>query len=347
LGFVRGLDRAVIDEVQRAPQLLLALKLVIDEDRRPGRFLLTGSANLMALPQMGDSLAGRMAVHTLMPFSQAELKGVQSQFFAHALSQDWPISNQQWPLPAQVDWAEHVLAGGYPDMRQRPTALRRQHWASAYVKSLVERDVRDIAHVQQLAQVPKLLDACAAQCAQLFNAVQLGGQLGLSAGTTERYVEILEHLFLIKRVPAWSKNALNRLVKTPKLHFLDAGLQASLMRLDKTKLLQHHERFGATLETWVHAELVKAIHTHDEPWRIFHFRDKDQVEVDFVLESPDGQVMGIEVKASSTVQNSDFKGLRRLQSLGGADFTTGIVLYNGTQALSFGNGLWAVPFGAL
>jgi len=346
LGFARQLDRAIIDEVQRAPQLLLALKLVIDQDRRPGRFLLTGSANLMALPQIADSLAGRMALHTLLPLSQSELQGRPNDFLRRAQAQDWPLSHAAWATP-QDGTVAHVLAGGYPEMRQRPTGARRQAWAKAYIQSLVERDVRDLAQIDQLHQLPQLLALAAAHCGQLLNAAQTGGQLGLSGKTVDKYLGILEKLFLVQRLPAWSRNELSRLIKTPKLHFLDAALQATLTRLTPELVFTQRERWGATLETWVHAELRKALSLSAEHWYLSHFRDKDQVEVDFVLESPLRQLIGIEVKASATVNASDFKGLKKLQSLAGEAFTTGLVLYDGSQALSFGDGFWAVPLAAL
>ena len=355
VGLLRQMDRAVIDEVQRAPQLLLALKMSIDQDRRPGRFLLTGSANILALPQIADSLAGRMEVHTLLPLSQAELQGRPSDFLQRAQGQSWPVSHPSWVYPAVIDAKNELhagaignaLAGGYPEMRLRPSVTRRQAWAKAYIQTLVERDVQDIAQVEHLSQIPYLLDIAAAHCGQLFNASQIGGQLRLDTRTLDKYLGVLEKLFLVQRLPAWGRNELNRLIKTPKLHFLDAGLQATLTRLTPDMLITHRERWGATLETWVYAELRKALALSDEAWYLSHYRDKDQVEVDFVLENPRRQLIGIEVKAAATVQVQDFKGLRKLQTQTGADFLTGIVLYDGAHALPFGPGMWAVPLAAL
>ena len=355
VGLLRQMDRAVIDEVQRAPQLLLALKMSIDQDRRPGRFLLTGSANILALPQIADSLAGRMEVHTLMPLSQAELQGRPSDFLQRAQGQSWPVSHPSWVYPAVMDAKNELhagaignaLAGGYPEMRLRPSVTRRQAWAKAYIQTVVERDVQDIAQVEHLSQIPYLLDIAAAHCGQLFNASQIGGQLMLDTRTLDKYLGVLEKLFLVQRLPAWGRNELNRLIKTPKLHFLDAGLQATLTRLTPDMLITHRERWGTTLETWVYAELRKALALSDEAWYLSHYRDKDQVEVDFVLENPQRQLIGIEVKAAATVQVQDFKGLRKLQTQTGADFLTGIVLYDGAHALPFGPGMWAVPLAAL
>lgn len=350
VGLVRQLDRAVIDEIQRAPQLMLALKMSVDEDQRPGRFLITGSANVLALPQIADSLAGRMEVHALLPLSQAELQRRPNDFLYRAQAQDWPLTHPAWITPtvaAKASMVEHALASGYPEMRRRATGARRQAWARDYIRTLMERDVRDIAQIEHLNQMPRLLDVLATQCGQLFNAVQTGAQLSLNTRTLEKYVGILERLFLVQRVPAWSRHEANRLIKAPKLHFLDAGLQAALTRLSSELLLSQRARWGATLETWVYAELRKAIALSPDAWYLSHFRDKDQVEVDFVLESPLRQVIGIEVKAAATVQASDFKGLKKLKTLAGPDFITGIVLYDGPHALPFGEGLWAVPLAAL
>lgn len=344
LGFVRRQDRLIIDEIQRAPELLLALKLAIDQDRRPGRFLLTGSANLMALPAVADSLAGRVEIHTLLPLSNAEVADRPADFVERLLRGDWP------PVPAEEkreDIVDHVLAGGYPEMRQRATPARRQAWARAYLTTLVERDVRDVGDIAQTTKIPQLLGILAQLSGQLLNLQQIGGQIGLDGKTVEKYIGILEKMFLVRRLPAWSGNELNRLIKTPKLHFLDAGLQASLVRLTPERAWLERTRFGATLETWVHGELLKTLALGQESWFLFHYRDKDQVEVDFVLESPLGELVGIEVKASATVGPADFKGLRRLAAICPQRFRTGAVLYDGEHVLPFGDGLYAVPLSHL
>lgn len=345
LGFVNRLDRAIIDEVQRAPQLLMALKLVIDQDRRPGRFLLTGSANLMALPHISDSLAGRVEILNLLPLSHSELARRPNDFLSQARAQSWSLTS---PAPSQqISMVQQVLAGGYPEMQQRATPARRQAWARAYMTTLVERDIQDIAHIDQTSQIPQLLNITAELSGQLMNLSQIGGQIGMNGKTVDKYLGILEKLFLVRRLPAWSRNELNRLIKAPKIHFLDAGLQSTLTRLTSELAVTQRTRFGATLETWVYGELLKLQSITPDSWFLSHYRDKDQVEVDFVLESPLREIIGIEVKAAASVQLSDFKGLRRLRELAGAQFVTGIVLYDGTHALPFGDGLWAVPLNRL
>lgn len=345
-GLVRRHERMIIDEIQRAPELLSAIKLSIDTDRRAGRFLLTGSANLMALPTVAESLAGRMEIHTLMPFSNAELIGRQPDFLARAYRQDWP---QQVP-GADVHASRSpdgfrisLLNGGYPEMRQRATPARRSAWARAYLAALLERDIRDIAEIEHASKLPQLLAALAMLSGQLLNQQQIGGQLGLNAKTIDKYIGVLEKVFLVRRLPAWSRNELTRLVKAPKLHFLDAGLHTTLARMNPERLVRTPARLGPAIESWVHGELLKTLALTPEPWFLSHYRDKDQVEVDFVLESPQREIIGIEVKAAASVGASDFKGLKRLRDLGGDEFVSGIVLYDGEQVLPFGDRLWAIP----
>jgi hypothetical protein len=346
-GFIRQIDRAIIDEIQRAPELLLALKLSIDSDRRPGRFLLTGSANVMSLPTIADSLAGRIEVHALLPLSNAEIAGREPNFLERAQAQDWSAPARE-DVPRVGDaLVLHVLAGGYPEMRSRATPRRRQAWAQAYLTTLVERDIQDVARIEEAARIPQLTAILAMMSGQLLNLSQIGGQLGLNVHTAEKYIGILEKLFLVRRLPAWGRNELSRLVKTPKLHFLDAGLHSALVRANADLLRNERNRFGPILESWVFGELLKIASLAPGQWFLSHYRDKDQVEVDFVLESPLRSIIGIEVKASATVTAGDFKGLRRLREHCKDAFVSGIVLYDGPSALPFGDGLWAVPLGWL
>ena len=344
MGFISRIDRAIIDEIQRAPELLRAIKLAVDQNRSPGRFLLTGSANLLALPQIGDSLAGRMEVLTLYPLSLAEINQHEPRFLIHAQTQAWPLSAT---VPNTVDCISSALIGGYPEMLVRQDAYRRGAWARAYINAIMERDVKDISSIEKLVEMPHLLEILAQQSGKLTNFTLIGAQLNLDTKTTQKYVGLLENLFLVKRLRPWHGNDLSRLIKTPKLHFLDSGLLASLNRITPARIEQDKSITGALLETWVYGELLKAMSASFEPWDIFHYRDKDQTEVDFVLESPERKMIGIEVKASKTIFNHDFRGLRKLASLAGQDWLSGIVLYDGDQSLSFGDGLWAIPFSFL
>lgn len=344
IGFINRIDRGIIDEVQRAPSLLRAIKLSVDKKRKPGRFLLTGSANLLAFPHIGDSLAGRMEVLTLLPLSISEIEKRGCSFLKYIQTQDWPI----YPTdPNKFNYISRVIIGGYPEMLKRKEPVRRNAWAKAYLKAIVERDVKDISTIDKLLEVPHLLDILAQQSGKLTNFTQIGCQLNLDVKTVQKYVGLLENLFLVRRLYPWHNNTLSRLVKTPKLHFLDSGLLACMNHITKNRIEADRSLIGSLLETWVYSELLKILSITQDSWEIFHYRDKDQIEVDFVLESPDRKVFGIEVKASSTVFNQDFRGLRKLASIASKNWSSGIVLYNGEQCLSFGDNLWAIPFGLL
>lgn len=344
VGFVGRLDRAIIDEIQRAPELLRAIKHAIDNNRQPGRFLLTGSANLLALPQIGDSLAGRMEILTLFPLSLAEIQRRDNHFITYALNQSWP--NEAAP-PAQSEVILQALTGGYPEMLTRPSFERRDAWAKSYIKAIVERDVKDISSIEKLVEMPRLLEVLAQQSGKLTNFTQIGGQLNLDTKTAQKYISLLETLFLVHQLRPWHDNTLSRIIKTPKIHFLDSGLLACLNRMTIESVNTDKSSFGSLLETWVYGELLKMCTNNDEPWNIYYYRDKDQVEVDFILENHARKVIGIEVKAGQTIFNQDFRGFRKLATLAGNNWQSGIILYNGNQCLSFGEKLWAIPFSFL
>lgn len=344
VGFVGRLDRAIIDEIQRAPELLRAIKHAIDNNRQPGRFLLTGSANLLALPQIGDSLAGRMEILTLFPLSLAEIQRRDNHFITYALNQSWP--NEAAP-PAQSEVILQALTGGYPEMLTRPSFERRDAWAKSYIRAIVERDVKDISSIEKLVEMPRLLEVLAQQSGKLTNFTQIGGQLNLDTKTAQKYISLLETLFLVHQLRPWHDSTLSRIIKTPKIHFLDSGLLACLNRMTIESVNTDKSSFGSLLETWVYGELLKMCTNNDEPWNIYYYRDKDQVEVDFILENHARKVIGIEVKAGQTIFNQDFRGLRKLATLAGNNWQSGIILYNGNQCLSFGEKLWAIPFSFL
>lgn len=344
VGFIRGLDRVAIDEIQRAPDLLPAIKLAVDGDRRPGRFLLTGSANVLTLPTVAESLAGRMAVIDLLPLAGVEIAGRRPGFLESAFAGQPPPPDGQATLGEAL--AQMVLTGGYPEMLARSDAGRRQAWARDYVRAIVQRDVRDIAGVERLATLPRLLRVFAQHAAQLVNFSQVGSQLGLDSKTVQRYLGIFEQLFLLRRVDPWHSNRLSRLIKTPKLHFLDSGLLASL-RGSARGGGEDRTSFGALLETYVFGEILKHASWMPGPIEVFHFRDRAQNEVDFVLEDEAGAVIGIEVKASATVTVADFRGLKRLAEAAGPAFRAGYVLYDGDRNLPFGAGFTALPLSVL
>lgn len=344
-GFVRGLKQAVIDEVQRAPELLLAIKESVDNDQRPGRFLLTGSTNLMAMPLVADSLAGRLEVITLLPFAQAELAGTPGDLLERLLK------GQGLPAVTHAvtgdELMERVLKGGYPEALRRSSANRRQAWLQDYVALILDRDVRDIASIDQLDRMPRLLNVLAAHAGQLVNHSSYGAALGLSVPTAQKYVGILERLFLTRSVPPWSSNAVSRLTKTPKLHFLDTGLLAALRDTTFSQLQQDRTAYGALLENFVVSEVLKLNTWGDKKLRFSHFRTKEQDEVDLVIEDRQGRVIGIEVNASATVRPNDLRGLRQLQAATGDKFVHGLVLHDHDRIIPFGERLHAAPVSLL
>jgi predicted AAA+ superfamily ATPase len=344
VGMIRSLDRAVIDEIQRAPSLLLAIKKSVDEDRRPGRFLLTGSANLMALPTVADSLAGRMETLLLLPLSQSEIEGQSVNWLDSVFAGQIP---QQGTQALGGDLVDRVLRGGYPEAIARATPRRRIVWARQYLDALIQRDVRDVSGIEKLDQLPRFLRALAQTAGQMCNYTQLGGQVGLDSKTAAKYVGVFEQMYLLRRVDVWARNRLNRVVKTPKLQFIDSGLLATLLELTSEEVQQHRTRFGNVLESFVYDELLKASSTAQGDYSLMYYRDADKVEVDVVIENAAGQLVGVEVKASATVKESDLRGLRKLASLAGHQFKMGILLYDGNETLPLGDNIWAAPLATL
>lgn len=345
IGFIRGIDRAVIDEVQRAPDLMLAIKESVDRDEEPGRFLLTGSANLATVPAIADSLAGRMAVVSLLPFAQSEIRSTPGLLLDRLFVGDEPTIAEGAVFGD--DLMDVVLKGGYPEVLRRSTPARRTAWLEDYVSLILDRDVRDIANIDQLDRLPKLLNVLAEHAGQLVNHSSFGSALGLSSVTAQKYVAILERLFLVRTVAPWSNNRLSRLVKTPKLHFVDTGLLASLREDDLDTLRRDRTRFGALLESFVVSELLKLASWSERRLSFSHYRTKDQDEVDVVIEDRRGRIIGIEVKASATVKSDDFKGLRQLQEAVGDRFVRGLVLHDHDRVTPFGEKLHAAPLSIL
>ena len=344
VGMVRSLDRAVIDEIQRAPELLLAIKKSVDEDRRPGRFLLTGSANLMALPTVADSLAGRMETLSLLPLSQSEIGSrsgnwIDSAFAGHILEAEQPALGS--------DLIERVLRGGYPEAISRASAKRRVTWARQYIDAIIQRDVHDVAGIEKLDQLPRFLRALAQTAGQMCNYTQLGAQVGLDGKTASRYIGLFEQMYLLKRIDVWARNRLNRVVKTPKLQFIDSGLLTALLNLNNEEVQRDRTRFGNVLETFVFGELLKHASTAEGDYHLLYYRDADKFEVDVVIENGAGLIVGVEVKASATVKERDLRGLKKLASLAGGQFKMGVLLYDGVETMPLGDGIWAAPLSTL
>lgn len=344
VGMIRGLGSAVIDEIQRAPELLLAIKKSVDEDRHPGRFLLTGSANLMTLPTVADSLAGRMECLTLLPLSQGELHGNSTNWLDEVFAGRLPTVLE--PVIGN-DLVDTVLRGGYPEAISRTSQRRRTAWGRQYLDAIIQRDVRDVASVDQFDQLPRFLKALAHVSGQMCNYTKLGSQMSLDHKTASRYIGIFEQMFLLKRIDVWSSNRLKRMVKTPKLQFIDSGLLATLIGLTAETAIQNRSLFGNVLETFVYAELLKHAMNSEDSYQLYYYRDHDQYEVDVVAENAAGQIAGVEIKAAATIRESDLRGLKRLMNAAEDYFTLGIILYDGTETLPLGDRLWAAPISTL
>ncbi len=340
VGFVRGLDRAIIDEIQRAPELLLAIKVAVDRDRRPGRFLLTGSANVLTLSRVADSLAGRMETIRLLPLARAEIAGVEASFVDRLFSGD---VRRPRNVVLGDDLIGVVLTGGYPEAVARATERRRQDWARSYLTSILTRDLRDIADIERLTDLPRLVRLLAEHAGQLINYSALGAGIAVSYKTSQRYVALLEQVFLVTTLQPWFTNALKRIIRTPKLHFLDSGILAAARGLSFGRVKSDRTALGALLETFVLSEIIKLSDAANARLSPFHFRHQDGHEVDIVLERDDGTIAGIEVKASATAASSDFSGLRKLADAAKTRFAFGVVLYDGDAVVPFGERLAAAP----
>ena len=349
VGFLDRADGCIgIDEVQLEPGLIGAIKANVDRDRRPGRFLLTGSADLLRVAGVQDSLAGRAETVVLGPLSQGELRGRRESFIDEAFA-----ASTRWGGFEELGRADYLAAavlGGYPEVRSRPERNRRRQWFSSYVERIVRRDAIDLGGVRRVELLARLLRVFAARgCAEL-NMASLANELGAPATTLPPYVDLLEMVYLVTNVPAWSRNLGERVIRRPKIAVSDTGLMASLANLDTVAMKvgsRGSDAAGGLLEAFVIGELTKAI-----PWsatrpRLFFFRDRDGREIDVVLEADDGRVVGIEVKAASSVALGDFRHLRWLRDTIGDDFSAGIVLNTGRDITPFGDRLVALPISAL
>ena len=344
--FVSGLETPVVlDEVQRAPELFLAIKGSVDKNRKPGRFILTGSANVLLLPRVADSLAGRMEVQTLWPFSQGEIEGTTEGFIDRVFLNKTPsgfASNE-----SRATLVERVIRGGFPEVQQRETPARRSAWFSSYITTVVRREVRDLASIEGLTALPRLLALLAARAGSLLNFAEISNSVGIPQTTLKRYMALLETTFLIRMLPAWSGNLGKRFIKTPKLMLCDTGLMAHLLGTGAARLLAEPGSLGPLLENFVVMELVKQATWNQTKPSLFHFRTAAGQEVDVVLERNDGSIVGIEVKASPTVTANDLRGLRALSGLTGKKFHRGIVLYTGTTTVTFEKNIIASPISSL
>jgi uncharacterized protein len=344
--FVRHDGLLLIDEIQRVPGLLLPIKREVDRDSRPGRFLLTGSARLLGLRDLPDALPGRTETIELWPLSQGEIDGTPDGFVDVAFSRGSDAALPACELTKR-DYVGRALRGGYPEAVRRDPGRRRARFFDSYITDLVTRDVRQIADIERPAEMRRLLSVVAARMGTLAVAQSIANDVGLSRMTLTRYLDLLELVFVIKRIPAWSSNLTTRAISTPKLIVTDSGLGGRLIGLSDDRAKDPTAQVGPLLENFAIGEVARQLTWNEEPVQLFHYRDRDKVEVDMVLEHASGQVVGLEVKAAETVRGDDFRGLRHLADRLGDRFRAGFVLYAGEQSLSFGAKLKALPIAAL
>ncbi|WP_252177734.1 ATP-binding protein [Endozoicomonas sp. 4G] len=348
VGLLRQQSRPVIiDEVQRAPELIRTIKWLVDEDRQPGSFILTGSADLMTLPTLADSLAGRAEFVTLYPFSQPELHQVlfsadQNDVIKQLLSPDFvPKPSMSFEYDNAIS---AIVRGGYPEVQQR-SPERRVRWHRSYTDALVRRDIKEVFQLQKLDEMNQLLRLLAAISSDALNYANLGKAVQMDIKSVQKYVSALENLYLVKRIPGWHRNELKRSIKQAKIHFVDTGLLCALRGINEDSLKADRNLMGSMMETWVCSELLKAIAVSDEDCQLFHYRDKSKYEVDFILSGYNGRATGIEVKAGLTVKKEMFAAQEMLIKAG--CIQRGVIVYNGDRVLPFSDKLIAVPVSCL
>jgi uncharacterized protein len=347
IGFIAGLDLPVaIDEIQRTPDLLLEVKRVVDQDPRPGQFLLTGSARVLSLPRVADALVGRVETVTLWPVSQAEVEGTKTNL-VDSLFEAQPLS-VTGAVEGPDAWLARALSGGFPEAREREEGHRRDAWFSSYLETLVERDVRDLSDIRALDEVPALLALVASRSTAPLNVAALAADLRLSEASARRYLSLLRAVFALLRLPSWRRNLGRRATAAPKYQPVDSGLAAHLLSLDRRRLAADESLAGGLFEGFVRMELVKQVEWSEVRPSLYHFRTRGGArEVDAVLERRGGQIVGVEMKASASPSRRDFRGLEALREERGEAFVAGVVLHPGEQTLPFGDRLWALPVSAL
>ncbi len=334
----------VIDEVQRAPELILPIKARVDADNRPGQYLLTGSARLLGLRTLPDALVGRAETVELWPFAQGEIDGAPDRFVDMVFAATPDLSTAA--TLSRSDYIERSLRGGFPEAVQR-TGNRRSRFFESYARDLIDRDVTQLGEIQRRDDLARLLSLLADRTASPVSIDGIAGGLAITRNTAERYVALFEEVFLVKRIPAWTNSATTRATRQRKLVFVDAGIAAHLAGLSSARLQRSPAQAGSLIESFVIGELLRQLTWSDSFARIFHFRTRDGEEVDAVLEHHDGRIVGIEVKASSSVSIDDLRHLRHLRAKAGDSFHLGVLLYTGTEVLSLGDHLIAAPIDAL
>lgn len=344
-----------VDEYQHAPELLDAIKARLNRSSRPGVLLLTGSARYQALPLVAQSLTGRLHVITVRPLSQGEVSG-KNETFLEALLRDaegalGAASRAPRSLTSRTDYIQRIVAGGMPMPLRRHTDAARARWFDDYVQLVLERDVLELARVRQREQLPRLLARLAGQTGQVLNLSRAAESIGLEPSTAEHYATLLESVFLLYRLPAWGTTLRARAAARPKLHMMDSGLAARLLRLTPARLAKLDptalSELGHLMETFAVSELLKQASWLEYPVASGHWRTHDGDEVDAVFERDDGSIVAFEVKAGDRVPGDALKGLQKLREAAGQRFLAGIALYTGERAYAVDDRIHVVPIDRL
>ena len=345
-GFISDIPKPVIlDEVQRIPEIFLAIKSDVDKNRLPGRYLLTGSANPLLIPRLGDSLAGRMEVIDLMPLSQGEICDEEEKFIDLIFNKNQAIKFPKKNL-SKKNLYEKIIIGGYPSV-QGLDSEDRDAWMHNYLSLILKKDIKDLAQIEKISEMPNLLKILASRASNLLNVAEVSRDSKLVMKTLHRYISLLETIFIINLQPAWSTNIGLRFIKSPKVYSIDTGLLSYLLDFNLERALKDNMQMGKSLENFVVSELKKQATWSKVKVQIYHFRTTSGEEVDIVLENRSGDIVGIEIKNSEKITQEDFKGLRYLKEKGKDRFLKGIVLYTGSQALPFGENLYTLPINSL
>lgn len=345
VAFLRNFDEPlIIDEVQKVPEIFNSIKYLVDKKRENGKFILTGSANILMLPKLSESLAGRIEIIRLMPFTQGELNQVKENFI------DIIFDNKKIIVKNPVNEKEiidKILTGGYPEVNHRPNLERRKVWFGSYLTTILQRDVRDISNIEGLRDLPRLLSMLAGRTGSLLNFAELSRTSTIPQTTLKRYITLLETTFLLYFLPAWYSNLDKRLVKAPKFYLGDTGLLSSLIGIDAGRLIEDRNLLGHLFENFVVIELLKQTGWSKTKPGIFHFRSANGHEVDMVLENANGDLIGIEIKAAVKLDEGDFKGLKIMNESVKQKFLKGIIIYLGREIIPFGKKMLAVPVNCL
>ncbi|MGE3920986.1 MAG: ATP-binding protein [Gammaproteobacteria bacterium] len=341
---IRNEKSVVLDEVQRLPEIFVSIKQAVDENRKPGRFLLTGSANALLLPTLSDSLAGRMEMIHLNTLSEYEILGRTPTFLQNLLYGKAPSTKE---IRVRNYIIKRIVSGCFPEPIQREKEVRIQAWYDNYLQSLIQKDIRDLGHIEHHYEMAHLLKVLTLYSGNMINFTELGGKLELYRATVKKYTALLEQLFLLENLPAWHTNAYKRLIKTPKIHITDTGIICAMRGINYDKIISKPDLLGPLLETFVYNELRKQANFLDEKLKFSHYRDKEKVEVDIVIENSLDEVIGIEVKATASIKQSDLQGLKKLSTIADKKFKIGVLLFDGDHATSFGDKLFAIPIASL